>query len=145
MPIVIKDIIKTCEKDEGPDGLLKNKIKTVQGDLFMKRFVREPAGHITMEDFAPGVTISWSFWHEEVHYIIKGKAEMTFSEPPLHQNRQTITVEAGDIYLIRRGEYVTWKIGPKEPYRHLCIIMPAPYNPSGEQLVAEIYKRTGTP
>lgn len=54
MPIVIKDVIKTCEKDEGPDGLLKNKIRTVQGDLFMKRFVREPAGHITMEDLLLG-------------------------------------------------------------------------------------------
>ena len=145
MPIVIKDVIRVCEKEEGANGLLKNKITTVQGDLFMKRLVREPAGHITMEDFAPGTTISWNFWHEEVHYIVKGKAEMTFSEPPLHQKQQTITTQAGDIYLIRRGEYVTWKIESGEPYRHLCIIMPAPYNPSGEQLVAEIYKKTGTP
>lgn len=145
MPIVVKDVFKMCEKDEGADGLLKNKIQTVQGDLFMKRLVRQPAGHITMEDFAPGVTVSWNFWHEEVHYIVKGKAEMTYSVPPLHQKRETITIEAGDIYLIHRGDYITWKVAPGDPYRHLCIIMPAPYNPSGEQLVAEIYNRTGTP
>ena len=128
MPIVIKDVMRTCEKDEGPDGLMKNKVETVQGDLFMKRLVKQPAGHITMEDFRPGVTFSWYFWHEEVHYIVKGKAEMTFSEPPLHKNKTTAAIEAGDIYLIRRGEYVTWKIEAKEPLRHLCIVMPAVYN-----------------
>jgi uncharacterized cupin superfamily protein len=145
MPIVIKDVIRSCEKDQGPNGLLKNKVQTIQGDLFMKRLVREPAGHITMEDFAPGVTISWYFWHEEVHYIVKGKAEMIFSKPPLHQKQDTITIEAGDVYLIHRGEYITWKVEPKDPLRHLCIIMPAPYIPTGEQLVAEIYNRTSNP
>lgn len=143
MPSIVKDIFRTCEKEEGPDGLLKNKIQSVVGDFFMKRLVREPAGHITMEDWAPGATIApWGFWHEEVHLIVKGKAEMTYSEPPLHRENKTVTIEAGDIYLIRRGDRVSWKIDPKEPCRHLCILLPAPYRPGGEQLVAEIYDRT---
>jgi hypothetical protein len=71
MPIVIMMSSGPVKRTQAR-WLLKNKIKTVQGDLFMKRFVREPSGHITMEDFALGVTISWNFWHEEVHYIVKG-------------------------------------------------------------------------
>lgn len=37
MPTVIKDVIRTCEKEEGPDGLLKAKVRTVQSNLYMKR------------------------------------------------------------------------------------------------------------
>jgi len=127
---IIKNVAEVNEKDF-------NEIQTIGGKLWIKRCFREPAGHISVEDFAPGDVFTWSFWHDEVHYITKGKAEMTFSMPPFHQKEETAVAEAGDIYMIYRGERITFKVISDEPYRHVCIIMPAVPLPSGDHLILD--------
>lgn len=132
---------KICEIDE--KDLVK--IETVNGVLWIKRCFREPAGNIAVEDFSPGQALRWSYWHDEVHYIIKGKAEITFSMPPFHQTEEKIVAEAGDAYMIYKGESLTFKVISEEPFRHLCIIMPAIPIPSGDHLVLDQMKKSAYP
>lgn len=117
------------------------RVDSVSGTFYLKRMVREPAGIITVEDFAPGDTVSWYFWYSEVHYITKGRAEMTYSQPPYHIKQETTVVEEGDTYLIYPGDRITWKIISKEPLRHLCFLMPAPSIPTGEHLILEHFEK----
>ena len=113
---------------------------TVKGvPLAMKRFVQEPAGHITLEDFLPGTTFEWTFWHDEVHIVVKGKAEVEFYQPPLFQEKGTAVIEEGDAYLMHRGENIIFKVISEEPYRHLCVIMPAVPLAGNEQLIRGTY------
>jgi len=123
-----------------PDKEL-TKIETVVGPLHMKRLIKEPACNMVIEDFEPGQEITWWFWHDEIHYIIKGKAEVTYSLPGLHLKKERATIEAGDAYLIYRGERITWKVVSKEPYRKFCVVMPAIPLPSGDHLIQEHYEK----
>jgi len=38
----------------------------------------------------------WTFWHDEFHYVIRGRAEITFTNPPLHDKEEKILVQEGD-------------------------------------------------
>jgi mannose-6-phosphate isomerase-like protein (cupin superfamily) len=132
---------KICEIDK--KDLVK--IETVNGVLWIKRYFREPAGNIAVEDFTAGQVFKWSYWHDEVHYIIKGKAEITFSMPPFHQTEEKIVAETGDAYMIYKGESLTFRVISKEPFRHLCIIMPAIPTPSGDHLVLDQMQKSTYP
>jgi hypothetical protein len=112
----------------------------IRGDIVsMKRFVQEPAGHITLEDFPAGCTHEVNYFFTEVHIALKGKVNVEYYLPPLQQTKCEAEIEPGDVYLMYRGERVIFKVSPEGPYRHLCIIMPAPPLPGGEQLIAEQY------
>jgi quercetin dioxygenase-like cupin family protein len=133
--------MKLCKGifDVSDDDLTR--IDTVAGPLYMKRFIKEPACNMVIEDFKPGQEITWWFWHDEIHYIITGKAEVTYSLPGLHLKSERATIEAGDAYLIYRGERITWKVISKEPYRKFCVVMPAIPLPSGDHLIQEHYEK----
>jgi mannose-6-phosphate isomerase-like protein (cupin superfamily) len=91
-----------------------------------------PVARILFEEWRPEAqsTTSWTFTFYEVHYALRGKAEITYTSPPYHfsESKKTITVEAGDVYLIPIGTRWTRKVIGEEPYLHLCIIInpPAP-------------------
>lgn len=100
-------------------------VKTLAGSVAMKRWIKEETGHITLEDFPAKKTFGpWAFWYDEFHYVVKGKAEIYFSRPPLHVEKEKVIAEAGDAYLIYRGEWITWKVVSDEPFRHLCFLLP---------------------
>jgi hypothetical protein len=127
----------------GVSGEEYRKVETVlskKGYCFVRRMVRKPAGHITLEDFVPGDTITHVFYHTEAHYIISGEAEITYSMPPFHQKEEKLIARAGDTYLMYCGERVTWKIISDVPYRHIGIMMPCPPVPSGESLIESLYE-----
>jgi hypothetical protein len=85
----------------------------------------EPEGIIDVECFGPGEIFRCPFFHTEVHYILAGKAEVTYTMPVLHNEKKKMVAEAGDAYLIPCGAHVEWKVISNEPYRHLSVIMPA--------------------
>ena len=76
------------------------------------------------ESFAPGATVNWAFWHDEVHYITRGTAKATYTLAPNHRKIITKTFTKGDAYLIPNGARVRFEVGPDEPYLHFCVIMP---------------------
>ena len=112
----------------------------IRGDIVsMKRYVQEPAGHITLEDFPAGCTHEVNYYFDEVHIALKGNVNVEYYLPPLQQTKGESVIEPGDVYLMYRGERVIFKVSREGAYRHLCIIMPAPPLPGGEQLIAETY------
>jgi len=139
-------VAKQLSKIKGEEYKEVNSVLSKKaGKIRIRRLIREPEGHITLEDFFPGDVISMGFWHAECHYALEGKVKITYSVPPLHQKTFEVVVEAGDAILYERGDQVTWEVLGNEPYRHICFIMPAVPLPTGDQLVNKIYKEYTAP
>ena len=92
--------------------------------LGRKPFVREPDGHITLLDMFPSTVLNYTFSKDEVHIVVKGKAEVEFYLPPLYQEKGRLVAEEGDLYLIYQGEDLTFRIISDETYRVLAMTMP---------------------
>ena len=107
-----------------PKDMKPTRIDTRGVTLDVAFYNDEPGASTGVEDFRPGDEVDWSFFHDEVQYITKGKAELTYSLPPLHRRWYKTTAEVGSIYLIPRGARVKFKVIGDEPYRHLFVIMP---------------------
>lgn len=93
-------------------------------------FNDEPGGTTGVEDFRPGDEVEWNFFHDEVQYILKGKAEITYSLPPVHRKWYKTSAEEGSVYLIPRGARVKFKVIGDDPYRHLFVVMPGGFYPA---------------
>jgi hypothetical protein len=88
--------------------------------------IDEPAVQINYEDFMPGPDIIWSMFYDEVHYVVSGRAHITYHLPPLMQETGTAIAEPGSIYLLPRGSRILWRVLGDAPFRHLCICVPNP-------------------
>ena len=62
--------------------------------------------------------------------MLKGKAEITYSLPPVHRKWHKTSAEEGCVYLIPRGARVKFKVVGNEPYRHLFVVMPGGFYPA---------------
>ena len=85
--------------------------------------VNDPRATIAYEAFPAGSTVNWAFWHDEVHVVTRGRAEVTYTLAPNHRKQVRRTFEAGSAYLIPDGARVRFEIG-EEPYVHVAVIMP---------------------
>jgi hypothetical protein len=121
----IREILKVhVDPDRGPSKI----IDTPSGSftaLPPEHDIFHPEGIMAIEDSLPSPNKRWTFFHTEFHYILKGKAEITYTLPPWHDEEKTMTVEAGDAYLIPSGADFKWNIFPGEPLRKMCVVMPA--------------------
>ena len=107
------------------------------GDKFM--FYREAV--VMLDDFGAGETFSWFFPETEVQYVLRGRAEMTYSlGATSHTEQKTMTVEEGDCYIIPPASRITWKISPESPLRRLEVLMPFPPRAWGMQQPEAIEK-----
>lgn len=86
--------------------------------------VNDRRATLAYESFAAGSTVNWAFWHDEVHVIMGGEAKVTYTLGPNHRKQVTKTFKKGDTYLIPNGARVRFEVTPKEPYLHVCVIMP---------------------
>ena len=107
----------------------KVKAKTLGGNIYAygpETNMRYANATVSMEDFGAGETMYWAFpLDNEVHLILKGKAELTYSlEGTNHTEEKKMTVEEGDVYIIPRGARMTWKVDPSGPLRKLCVTIP---------------------
>ena len=93
-------------------------------ETFQVQFlVNDPRGVIAHEAFLPNTVVNWAFWHDEVHVVTRGRAEVTYTLGPNHRKQVRKSFAAGDTYLIPDGARVRFEIGD-EPYVHVCVIMP---------------------
>jgi mannose-6-phosphate isomerase-like protein (cupin superfamily) len=91
-------------------------------------------GLVSVEDFGAGETITWMFAEPEVQYILRGKAEMTYSTGATsHTEEKTVQIQEGDCYIIPAGARLTWKVNPESPIRRFCVIMPFPRRAFGHR------------
>lgn len=89
--------------------------------------IRKPEGMVVLENFPAGETARWTFWYDEVHYILDGEAELTYLLPATRFSvAKKMKVEKGDAYLIPKGAECTWQVAPGGPLKHFCVIMPGP-------------------
>ena len=101
------------------------KVGTSAGPFRIQTCVNVPEAWVVVEDFMPGQEADWAFHYNEVHLILDGKAEITYTLPADGSTKIFKAVaEKGDTYLIPCGARVHWKVVSKEPYRHYCVIMP---------------------
>jgi mannose-6-phosphate isomerase-like protein (cupin superfamily) len=112
------------------EALLSSEIRSFGGprvgdeERFQVEFVvNDPRGVIAHEAFLPNTVVNWAFWHDEVHIVTRGKAEVTYTLGPNHRKQVTKTFQAGETYVIPDGARVRFEIGD-EPYVHICVIMP---------------------
>jgi mannose-6-phosphate isomerase-like protein (cupin superfamily) len=86
--------------------------------------VNDPRATIAYEAFDAHSTVNWTFWHDEVHVVMGGEAEVTYTLGPNHRKQVQKRFGTGDAYLIPDGARATFRIVSDEPYLHVCVIMP---------------------
>lgn len=92
--------------------------------------IDEPCCQVVFEDFFPGYEYRWTTWVDQIDYVVSGKAEITFHQPPGLEVQKTVLVEAPSIYLIPRGTPLVWKIIGDEVFRHFSFDVPNPLFPT---------------
>ncbi|MEL7030214.1 MAG: hypothetical protein AAGL49_13650, partial [Pseudomonadota bacterium] len=65
--------------------------------------IDEPCTQINYEDFYKGQAITWSMPHDEVQYVVSGRAEITYFLPPLMQESGKAIAEPGSVYILPQG------------------------------------------
>ena len=90
----------------------------------VKILVNDARATIGIEDFLPGDTVHWAFFHDEFQYILQGEVEVTYTLIPNHDKVNTVRIKKGQAYLILNGTRATFKVLSKEPYTHLWVVMP---------------------
>ena len=119
------------------------KVKSKNGNIynFAKQTMACAEGVALLEDFGAGETMTWFFPEPELMYVLKGKAEMTYSVAATsHAETKTVNIEAGDCYIIPSGGHVTWKVAPGSPLRRLCVVMPFPQRAIGLRPASAVEK-----
>lgn len=113
------------------EALLQSPMESFGGPLVgtEERFqvqwlVNDRRASIAYEAFPGKSTVNWAFWHDEVHVITGGEAEVTYTIAPNHRQVRTATFGPGAVYLIPSGARARFDIVSDEPYLHICLIMP---------------------
>lgn len=120
---IAKEIVKV---HIDPNAKPMKLMKTPAGNLYVKgEMLREKRCTCILEDFAPGSTFTWTFSFDEFHYIVYGKAEVTYTLIyDLYNKEQKMTIQQGDAYCIPIGARVTWKTDKSGPLGKMCVMMP---------------------
>lgn len=92
--------------------------------------IDEPPCQLVFEDFFPGYEYRWTTWVDQLDFVTRGKAEITYYQPPSLEEKVTILVEAPCVYLIPRGTPLVWKVIGDEVFRHISVDIPNPLFPT---------------
>jgi len=93
--------------------------------------INQPACQVVFEDFLPGADFAWTCWHDEVHFVTHGRAEITYYEPPMFEGSGKILAEPGSLYLVPRGTRMEWTV-LEGPFRRFTVDFPNPGFPLNE-------------
>ncbi|MFC2031845.1 cupin domain-containing protein [Chloroflexota bacterium] len=117
------------DPDQEPDTFIET--STGKYAIHSKTHINSANGGGGIEDIPAGHTLTWMYPHDEIHWILKGKAEMTYSlAGTSHTEQKTVNLEPGDIFLIPLGARLTIKVDPSGPLRRLLVSMPLPIGSS---------------
>jgi len=116
--------------NQSPD----QKIKTISGNFYpnTEQTMTYEEAYVSVEDFGAGEDFSWFFPEPEIQYILKGKAEMTYSlGATSHTETKTVMLQEGDCYIIPAAARCRWKVDPAGPLRKFVVMMPFPQRAFG--------------
>ena len=78
-----------------------------------------------IEDFPAGSGFFWFFPYDEMHYVVDGEADLTYS---LGATSHTLVKKAhiapGDWYIAPMASRVTWNVSPKGRLRIMSVVLP---------------------
>lgn len=95
---------------------------SVHPDLIWK-----PEALVALEAFPAGKVTKYTFWHNEVQYIVSGRAEIRYVLPITRYSVQkSMKVVPGDAYVIPCGADVEFDVAPEGPLVRFCVAMPGP-------------------
>ncbi|MEW6142349.1 MAG: cupin domain-containing protein [Chloroflexota bacterium] len=78
-----------------------------------------------VEELQPGVEFFWFFPKDEIHHVLKGEADITYSlAGTSHTEKKNAHLSQGDWYVVPAGARVTWKVTSTMPFRYLWLTMP---------------------
>ena len=116
------------EMDKGPIVEFGGpKVGTSAGPFRLSTCINVPEAWVGVEDFLPGKEADWAFHYNEIHLVLEGKAEITYTLAANSSKIFKAVAEKGDTYLIPCGARANWKVTSKEPFRHYFVIMPRYY------------------
>jgi hypothetical protein len=88
--------------------------------------MNEPAAQAVFEDWFKDNDVEWTYWVDTVHFVISGRAEITYWNPPNWEQEQTVVADAGSFYLAPRGCRCKWRVLSDEPFRRVVLDIPNP-------------------
>lgn len=88
-----------------------------------------------VEDIPAGTELFWFMAKDEIHHVVKGEADITYSlAGTSHTEKKNAHLSAGDWYIAPNGARITWKVTSPGPLRLMWLTLPGvPKSP---------YKRT---
>ena len=92
--------------------------------------IDEPPCQLVYEDFFPDHEYRWTTWIDQVDFVMEGKAEITYYQPPSLEEKVTIIVKAPCVYLIPRGTPIVWRVLGNSVFRHISVDIPNPLFPT---------------
>lgn len=95
---------------------------SIHPDLIWK-----PEGLVALEAFPAGKVTKYTFWHNEVQYIVSGRAELRYVLPITRYSvKKSMNVVPGDAYIIPCGADVEFDVDASGPLVRFCVAMPGP-------------------
>ena len=99
-----------------------------QSQFLIDWAINEPSCCAGFIEFDKDINQGFPFGHNEIHYVLSGKAEYTFTSQPAHMEERKAILAAGDLCLIRYGTAI--KFHPiEQPFRVAYVVMPMPEVP----------------
>lgn len=68
---------------------------------------------------------NWTYWYEEVVYVVRGRASFTVSLPP-YTSQERNEIKSGDLFYIGKGHKVSIEPIGEEPFLALFVATPNP-------------------
>lgn len=91
--------------------------------------MNEPAMQAVYEDWFKDNDVEWTYWLDTVHFVISGRAEITYWDPPNWEEEKTVIADPGSFYLAPRGCRAKWRVLSDDPFRRVVLDIPHPgYN-----------------
>ncbi|HEY2597520.1 MAG TPA: hypothetical protein VGJ79_03475 [Candidatus Dormibacteraeota bacterium] len=96
----------------------------LEEEFQLEFLVNDPRGVICFEAFEAGRATEWSFWHDEFHVCLSGRASIEYTLAPNH--RQVLHTEIGpnDALLILAGTRARFHVPKDAPYVHVSLFQP---------------------
>ena len=78
-----------------------------------------------VEELAPGTELFWFFPKDEIHHVLKGEADITYSlAGTSHTEKKNAHLTPGDWFIAPAGARITWNVISPGPFRYLWLTMP---------------------
>ncbi len=125
-PLVYSKFTLVTPSDEELDSAPLVPFPFVPSSVFrIVTLINEPALQAVYEDWFKDNPVEWVYWLDTVHFVIQGRAEITYWDGPNWEEAKTVIAGPGSFYLAPRGCRAKWKVLSDEPFRRVVLDIPS--------------------